>query len=66
MKLYRDGDDAPTICGTGLEDYVGSAWGLGPAAPYGSAPLVVQRPGATRPAAWDHARVRRLLPVAPS
>ena len=48
MKLYRDGDDAlPTICGTGLEDYVGSAWGLGPhAAPYGGAPLVVQRPGA--------------------
>ena len=48
MKLYRDGDDAlPTICGTGLEDYVGSAWGLGPhASPYGGAPLVVQPPGA--------------------
>ena len=48
MKLYRDGDDdLPTICGTGLEDYVGSAWGLGPhAAPYGGAPLVVQPPGA--------------------
>lgn len=27
VKVYRDGDDAlPTICGTGLEDYVGSAW----------------------------------------
>src|SRR4029077_13363670 len=36
LKVYRDGDgDNPTICGTGLEDYVGSAWGLGPhAAPY--------------------------------
>lgn len=43
VKVYRDGDgDLPTICGTGLEDYVGSAWGLGDhAAPYGGAPLVV-------------------------
>ena len=30
VKVYRDGDaEFPTICGTGLEDYVGSAWGLG-------------------------------------
>src|SRR5262245_18534484 len=30
VKVYRDGDDSlPTICGTGLEDYVGSAWGMG-------------------------------------
>jgi hypothetical protein len=30
FKVYRDGDEAhPTICGTGLEDYVGSAWGMG-------------------------------------
>jgi len=30
FKVYRDGDDKlPTICGTGLEDYIGSAWGLG-------------------------------------
>ena len=30
VKIYRDGDDThPTICGTGLEDYVGTAWGLG-------------------------------------
>jgi Protein of unknown function (DUF2961) len=29
MKVYRDGDtDYPTICGTGLEDYVGTAWGM--------------------------------------
>jgi hypothetical protein len=46
VKVYRDGDDAlPTICGTGLEDYVGSAWGLGAHhAPYGGAPLVVGDP----------------------
>jgi hypothetical protein len=43
VKIFRDGDDAlPTICGTGLEDYVGSAWGMGAhAAPYGGAPLMV-------------------------
>ncbi len=43
VKVYLDGDDAlPTICGTGLEDYVGSAWGLGAhTTPYAGAPLVV-------------------------
>jgi hypothetical protein len=43
VKVFRDGDaDLPTICGTGLEDYVGSAWGLGRHhAPYGGAPLLV-------------------------
>jgi len=43
VKMYLDGDtDLPTICGTGLEDYAGSAWGLGAhAAPYSGAPLVV-------------------------
>ncbi|MEQ1786323.1 MAG: glycoside hydrolase family 172 protein [Acidimicrobiales bacterium] len=42
VKVYRDGDtDLPTICGTGLEDYVGSAWGMGQhAAPYAGAHLV--------------------------
>jgi hypothetical protein len=46
VKIYRDGDsDHPTICGTGLEDYVGSAWGLGPHhAPYAGAPLDVRSP----------------------
>jgi hypothetical protein len=30
IKVYLDGDAAnPTLCGTGSEDYVGSAWGLG-------------------------------------
>jgi hypothetical protein len=29
VKFYLDGDDEwPTICGTGLEDYVGGAWGF--------------------------------------
>lgn len=48
VKVYLDGDDAlPTICGTGLEDYVGSAWGMGPhAGPYAGAPLDVRAPDA--------------------
>ncbi len=30
VKFYLDGDrDFPTLCGTGLEDYFGSAWGIG-------------------------------------
>jgi hypothetical protein len=47
VKVFRDGDaELPTICGTGLEDYVGSAWGLGRChAAYSGAPLVVH-PGA--------------------
>lgn len=47
VKIYRDGDrEFPTICGTGLEDYVGSAWGMGPhSAPYAGAPLDVRPPG---------------------
>lgn len=46
VKMYRDGDrDFPTICGTGLEDYVGSAWGMGPhVAPYAGVPLSVAPP----------------------
>jgi Protein of unknown function (DUF2961) len=47
VKVFRDGDtDLPTICGTGLEDYVGSAWGMGAHhGPYAGAPLVVERTG---------------------
>lgn len=46
VKVYRDGDvDFPTICGTGLEDYVGSALGLGRHyAQYSGAPIVVPEP----------------------
>jgi hypothetical protein len=30
FKAWLDGDDAyPTLCGTGVEDYIGTAWGLG-------------------------------------
>jgi hypothetical protein len=45
VKVYRDGDgDLPTICGTGLEDYVGTAWGMGAHhAPFAGAPLDVPR-----------------------
>ena len=45
LKIYKDGDDElPTICGTGLEDYVGSAWGLGSHhAPFAGTPLDVRR-----------------------
>jgi hypothetical protein len=50
VKIYRDGDRAlPTYCGTGLEDYVGSAWGMGQhAAPYGGAPLIVEPPAGSQ------------------
>lgn len=51
VKVYRDGDESlPTICGTGLEDYVGSAWGMGPHhALFAGAPLEVRDPGSRRP-----------------
>jgi hypothetical protein len=47
VKIFRDGDrELPTICGTGLEDYVGSAWGMGAHhGLYAGAPLVVERAG---------------------
>jgi hypothetical protein len=42
VKIYIDDDDEwPTICGTGSEDYLDSAWGLGSfAAPETGAPAV--------------------------
>ncbi len=49
MKFYRDGDDKnPTICGTGLEDYVGSGWGLRQpfTALYSGVPLLSVSPAA--------------------
>lgn len=51
LKIYLDGDrENPTWCGTGLEDYVGSAWGMGAhATPLQGAPLVAQAPGAPMP-----------------
>jgi hypothetical protein len=55
VKIYVDGDRAlPTICGTGLEDYVGSAWGMGPHfGPYAGAPLDVRAPGTAADAIPD-------------
>lgn len=46
VKVFVDGDtDLPTICGTGLEDYVGTAWGMGAhEAHYMGAPLDVRGP----------------------
>jgi hypothetical protein len=47
VKMYLDHDDAlPTWCGTGLEDYVGTAWGMGAhTTPLQGVPLVLQAPG---------------------
>ncbi len=52
VKVYRDGDTTlPTICGTGLEDYVGSAWGLGAhQGPWQGTPLDLRAAGAQQPA----------------
>ena len=49
-KVFRDGDEAfPTICGIGLEDYVGSAWTMGAhATPYAGSPLEVRGPDGGR------------------
>ncbi|MBA3836042.1 MAG: hypothetical protein C0499_00050 [Zymomonas sp.] len=46
FKAFLDSDsDFPTICGTGLEDYACSAFGLGPhAAPFGGVPVHVAPP----------------------
>ena len=46
VKVFLDEDAAyPTICGTGLEDYVGSAWGMGRhATPYGGCTLDLRAP----------------------
>jgi hypothetical protein len=56
VKVYLDGDrDLPTICGTGLEDYVGSAWGMGPHfGPYAGAPLDRRAPGTDPTAIPDY------------
>jgi hypothetical protein len=54
VKMFIDGDvggDLPTVCGTGLEDYVGTAWGMrAHAAPYAGSPLEVRVPGQVQPA----------------
>lgn len=51
VKMYIDGDDAyPTWCGTGLEDYVGTAWGMGAhQTPLQGVSLVVEDPESNSP-----------------
>ncbi|MCB1000336.1 MAG: DUF2961 domain-containing protein [Acidimicrobiales bacterium] len=50
VKMYLDGESHPTWCGTGLEDYVGTAYGMGAhQTPYQGAPLVRRDPQAGRP-----------------
>ena len=34
VKLYLDGEQNPTLCGTGTEDYFGFSWGLSESAGY--------------------------------
>ena len=65
VKIYRDGDiDHPTICGTGLEDYVGTAWGLAShTALYGGAPVDVRPPGSTSPTFVGFYRWHLLDPI---
>jgi hypothetical protein len=48
MKFFFDGEELPTICGTGTEDYLDSGWGLGTFfAPETGAPLVTSVDGAS-------------------
>lgn len=50
VKMYFDGETTPTWCGTGLEDYVGTAYGMGAhQTPYQGAPLVLRDPASTAP-----------------
>lgn len=46
FKVYLDGDtELPTICGTGTEDYLGSAWGTGEHfSLYAGAPYIAMDP----------------------
>jgi hypothetical protein len=46
VKMYLDGDTThPTICGTGLEDYVGTAWAMGAhQAPHQGVPFELRDP----------------------
>ncbi len=66
LKIFRDGDTThPTICGTGLEDYVGTAWGMGTHfALYGGVPHEVRPPeGAAMPEFTSFYRWHVLDPV---
>jgi hypothetical protein len=56
VKVFRDGDtDLPTICGTGLEDYVGTAWGMNDHLSfYAGVPLDLRAPGVAPAAIPDY------------
>jgi hypothetical protein len=42
VKMYFDGEEQPTICGTGTEDYLDTGWGLGSfCAPETGVPLLL-------------------------
>jgi hypothetical protein len=46
VKFYIDGEEWPSICGTGLEDYIGSGWGTEQTCtPYQGAPLLDNKKG---------------------
>lgn len=51
VKMYIDEDEQfPTICGTGLEDYVGTAWGMDTHSAFmAGVPLVVKNPESQDP-----------------
>lgn len=50
VKMYLDGETTPTWCGTGLEDYVGTAYGMGAhQTAYQGASLVLREPGSSAP-----------------
>jgi len=51
VKMFIDGDEEfPTICGTGLEDYVGTAWGMGVhQSLYGGVPFELKDSASTSP-----------------
>ncbi len=45
LEVFYDHEKFPTICGTGLEDYAGTAWGMGQHdALYAGVPLDVRQP----------------------
>ena len=46
VKMFFDGEGPlPTICGTGLEDYVGTAWAMGPhQTPHAGVPFEIRDP----------------------
>lgn len=47
VKIYLDGDsELPTLCGTGVEDYIGTAWGQGQFANHEQGSHIADHPNA--------------------